>query len=532
MLRPGDRVGDWIVDAPLGEGGMGAVYRAHSAHTERVAAALKVLKETGDPGERPRFVREAEALAALRHPAIVRVLGVTEDRERGYLCLAMEFAEGPTLRARLDHGPMDTAEAFAVFAPLAGALAHAHERGVAHQDVKPANVVLARDGPRLVDFGVAVPLDRETLASGERHGTPAYLPPEVFLGAPVSPPAADVYAFCLVLHEALVGARVFPVQGPLDEVAARVAEAKRRQGPLDPGPRFPPVLRSVVREGTDSDPSRRPAMAEVRDRLFSAVERRNRAEAAGTRSAVAATHALGPGGADEPTTLVPDPPTPLAPRRRGRLAAAAAGVALVAGVGAWLSGGRGDDPAPVRWRPPAERRAARPEPPSPAPPVVPTPEPSPEPSPEPGPEATPVPTSRPTPAETPRGDSAPAADDVDLTGGWTMENVVDETNVAAYEGLRLAYRLTLRQVGSRVVGEGRKVGEDGGPAAGTPIVVRGWISDGVVEANFTERGGSRVSRGRFRWRLDPATGTLSGEFESDAARSSGRSTLRRARDGS
>src|SRR6187549_2675106 len=129
MLRAGERVGDWIIEGPLGEGGMGAVYRVHSALTERLVAALKVMKPTAEPDARARFVREAEALAALRHPAIVRVMGFNEDAERGLLYLVMELAVGDTLRARMARGPMTLAETLATFVPLAQGLDHAHSTG-------------------------------------------------------------------------------------------------------------------------------------------------------------------------------------------------------------------------------------------------------------------------------------------------------------------------------------------------------------------------------------------------------------------
>jgi len=92
MLRAGERLGDWIIEGPLGEGGMGAVYRVHSALTDRLTAALKVMKPTDEPDARARFVREAEALSALRHPAVVRVMGFSEDRERDLLYIVMELA--------------------------------------------------------------------------------------------------------------------------------------------------------------------------------------------------------------------------------------------------------------------------------------------------------------------------------------------------------------------------------------------------------------------------------------------------------
>src|SRR4029450_4981652 len=126
-LRQGDRVADWIVDAPLGEGAMGAVYRVHSTLSGRVEAALKVMKPSGETDARALFFREAETLSALRHPAIVQVMGFTEDPERGLLCLVMELAQGETLRQRLAHGAMALTAALQTLVPLTRGLTHPHE---------------------------------------------------------------------------------------------------------------------------------------------------------------------------------------------------------------------------------------------------------------------------------------------------------------------------------------------------------------------------------------------------------------------
>jgi eukaryotic-like serine/threonine-protein kinase len=276
MLRQGDRIADWIVDALLGEGAMGAVYRVHSALSGRVAAALKVMKPSGEANERTLFVREAEALSALRHPAIVHVMGFSEDTPGGLLCLVMELAEGETLRQRLAHGAMSLSEALSTFVPLASALDHAHDHGIFHRDLKPANVILCADGPRLVDFGIAA-LAREPALDGEvQMGTLAYLPPEAFHGGPGGPAAMDVYAFGLLLYEALTGSRGFAARPGLavDEAAQDIAERKRRQGPFDPGERFPHLLREVVRSATGPDPVWRPPMRAVRASLESLLERR------------------------------------------------------------------------------------------------------------------------------------------------------------------------------------------------------------------------------------------------------------------
>ena len=146
MLTAGDRIGDWVVEEPLGEGGMGAVYRVHSALTARLQAALKVLKTTSEPEARARFVREAESLSGLSHPGIVRVMSFGEDPVRGLPYMAMELVHGETLKTRLQRGPLTPADAVTAFAPLASALEYAHASGIFHRDIKPANVVLCRDG--------------------------------------------------------------------------------------------------------------------------------------------------------------------------------------------------------------------------------------------------------------------------------------------------------------------------------------------------------------------------------------------------
>ena len=278
MLRAGERIGDWIIEGPLGEGGMGAVYRVHSALTERLVAALKVMKPTEEPDARDRFVREAEALAALRHPAVVRVMGFSEDPERDLLYLVMELAVGETLRQRIARGAMDLPEALATFAPLAQGLDHAHASGIFHRDLKPANVVLTVDGtPRLVDFGIAAALHAEPLTSTGQLGTLPYLPPEVFRGHQADPAAIDVYAFGLLLHEALTGQRAFAVDAASSPAAAAaVIGIRKLQVPhLELPAYFPERVRDIVRRATDADPGARPTMHELRTELESAVERRS-----------------------------------------------------------------------------------------------------------------------------------------------------------------------------------------------------------------------------------------------------------------
>jgi formylglycine-generating enzyme required for sulfatase activity len=308
VLNPGDRVGDWVIEARLGEGGMGTVYRVHSVMSDRVVAALKILKATADAEARPRFVREAEALSTLSHPAIVRVMAVGEDPTLGLPYLAMELAHGETLKDRLQRGPLPLPEALSAFAPLASALEHAHAAGIFHRDVKPANIVLRPGGGvKLVDFGIAMAQSWEALTATGHVGTFSYLPPEIFRGERPDPQAIDVYAFGQCLHEALTGERPFAVESGLSPaaVAAAVGARKLQHGRLELGEGFPQALREEIWKATDPDPAQRTTMRSMREVLEPLWE----------LVAGPAAEPLPAVGSDRPppedhTMRVPDPPGP------------------------------------------------------------------------------------------------------------------------------------------------------------------------------------------------------------------------------
>jgi formylglycine-generating enzyme required for sulfatase activity len=375
-VEAGDRIGDWVVEEPLGEGGMGAVYRVHSALTDRLQAALKILKTTSEPDARERFVREAESLSALSHPAIVRVMAFGEDPVRGLPYLAMELAEGETLKSRLQRGPLSPAEAVTAFAPLASALEHAHAAGIHHRDVKPANVVLCRDGSvKLVDFGIATSQhDWDTMAEGEHLGTLPYLPPEIFRGERTDPKGIDVYGVGLMLYEALTGTRPFQVPSGLTPAAMAAAIGKRKleQQSFDLGESFPPALRGAVLQATHPLPSHRPTMRVLReaiDSLRAAIsDRRGRVPVPLPPRPQPDPHLP---RVEEHTMRVPEPPGPAIdegprpkrPRARARsrklLVAAGVGALLAAGLLAALLGRKRDEPAGGSTPPPAVERGPR-----------------------------------------------------------------------------------------------------------------------------------------------------------------------------
>jgi eukaryotic-like serine/threonine-protein kinase len=563
---------------------MGAVYRVHSALSLRVMAALKVMKPTSEPDARARFVREAEALSALRHPAIVHVMGFNEDPERGRLYLVMELAVGETLRARMSRGPMALPEALATFVPLAQGLDHAHSEGIFHRDLKPGNVVLTEDGtPRLVDFGIAAAREAESLTTTGQLGTLPYLPPEVFRGEHADPAAIDVYGFGLLIHEALTGQRPFAIPaGFTPAAAAAVVGVKKLQSPaLELAETYPERLRELVRRATDPDPEARPSMREVRESLESLVERRGSASEPGRLVASAPAVMV----EEDRTTRVPDP-TPAAaaalrgaeattnPRTRGRRrqdrlrtpVVAAAIVAAVIVVGAALASMTHRPAAePSPSAPPAAAprtvrsapvKAPKPSAPSAAPtrsalsaaptpsapsasyrdplalPPVPAATParhSPAPTPQPLTPAPPVARVRQPPPEPVAEPPAPLAAEAprpDFSGRWDLRQETDSTSD---EPITLGYRVNLLQEGNRVHGKGFKTIDNGVtllPSERTPIEIEGRIEGNELVLNFTDISRDVTSRGVMRYRLGPG-GALRGRFSRDDATGSGRSSAQR-----
>jgi eukaryotic-like serine/threonine-protein kinase len=257
MFRSGDELsGRYRVTGTLARGAMADVYEARDLVLER-RVAVKVLKgvEAGDPS---RFLEELRALAQLNHECVVRLYDVGADREDPYL--VMELVDGRTLRDVIEDGPLDPGTVAGLGHQIASALAHAHDAGVVHHDVKPANILIDGDWRgRLADFGVARTADRTGAHPEEILGTAAYLAPEQVAGEHVGAPA-DVYALGLVLLEALTGERAFPGQPAAAAVARLVRE------PTVPAD-LPPDWIELLRAMTARNPAQRPPAAAVGKRL-------------------------------------------------------------------------------------------------------------------------------------------------------------------------------------------------------------------------------------------------------------------------
>jgi tetratricopeptide (TPR) repeat protein/predicted Ser/Thr protein kinase len=272
----GARFGRYEIRGVLGAGGMGVVYRAYDPELAREVALKRVRgHERGTDQDRARLLREARALARLRHPAIVPVFDVGDVD--GELFFAMELVRGKTLDARLREGGLTWREAIAVLLPAAEGLAAAHAAGLVHRDFKPANVILADDGRTLVmDFGLARERGGASAAStrttsprdgpesdaavtrdGSVVGTPLYMSPEQFLAQPADA-RSDQFAFCVVLFETLQGRHPWQATS-LAELGARVVS-----GEIAPMPRrIPRWLDRAVRRGLRVDASERHASMEA-----------------------------------------------------------------------------------------------------------------------------------------------------------------------------------------------------------------------------------------------------------------------------
>jgi TolB-like protein/predicted Ser/Thr protein kinase len=252
LLTAGTRLGPYTIEALIGSGGMGEVYKAHDERLNRTVAIKRMIAD-----DVSRFQSEARAIAAINHPHICQIYDVGSDY------LVLEYLQGEPLG-----GPVTQDEAVRLAGQIADALHAAHERGILHRDLKPANVIVVRQGgtphAKLLDFGVARltsddPGATRTVA-GDVMGTPAYMSPEQ-AGAKPLDARSDVFSFGAVLYELIAGTRAFT-----GDSTAQILSAVLRD---DPGPLEAPVaLQQIVKRCLAKDPDRRfQTMADVRHAL-------------------------------------------------------------------------------------------------------------------------------------------------------------------------------------------------------------------------------------------------------------------------
>ncbi len=314
-LNRGDLIGRFVVLDVLGTGGMGIVYSAYDPHLDR-KVAIKLLRAAGANAEdaHARLLREAQAMAKIDHPNVIKVHEVGMYGDQVYV--AMEFAERGTVSAWLAQQRRSQREIVDVFVQAGRGLGAAHAAGLVHRDFKPDNLLLAADGTvRVTDFGLvgvlrgdtdvaaaeravppdidmslsgSTPLSQDLTRTGSIMGTPAYMSPEQFAGAPTSA-RTDQFAFCVALYEALYGERPFRGSS-FQELCANVTLGQL--APIPPGADVPRWLRRVLVRALAVEPSARyDSMDAVRAALLrESMRRRNRILALG--AIVAAVAAL------------------------------------------------------------------------------------------------------------------------------------------------------------------------------------------------------------------------------------------------
>ena len=355
--RIGTVLGGYRIEAGIGRGGMGVVYRAEQVRLQRQVAIKLIAPELSeDPAFRERFERESRLAASIDHPNVVPVHEAGEAD--GVLFISMRYVDGTDLRSLLaTEGRLEPGRVAEIVAQVAAALDAAHARGLVHRDVKPANVLLASAGGReyayLTDFG----LTKHTSSlggltkTGEWVGTLDYVAPEQIQGGGLDA-RTDVYALGCVLHQALTGQVPYVRDSDVAKMYAHLNEPPPSARAVVPG--LPPELDEVIARAMAKDPEERyPSAGDLgraahaaAQRLVPAEPERSvaRGEAAPTTALAAAPAPTAP--AAPPTQQLPPepPPPPPAPvtrglpqRRRGRgfavgIAAAVLGAGILAGA--------------------------------------------------------------------------------------------------------------------------------------------------------------------------------------------------------
>jgi serine/threonine-protein kinase len=259
------RVGRYQIVGLIGEGSNGRVFRAEDLQLARHVAlkAIRLTSRSGAPrGEIDKAVREARLAAELEHPHIVHVYEVSQASDVCYI--TMELVEGGNLKDLVaSSGPLDPQRACQLIAEAAEALGYAHQQGVIHRDVKPANLMLSRGGRcKLADFGLAVLQGPGTTDSGHvapAAGTPQYMAPEIIKGEPAGP-QSDIYSLAATLWYLLVGAPPFAANNVGDLLIQHLQEPLPKLAKLRPG--IPQSLVKVIARALQKEPARRFESAE------------------------------------------------------------------------------------------------------------------------------------------------------------------------------------------------------------------------------------------------------------------------------
>ncbi|MEV4677837.1 MULTISPECIES: serine/threonine-protein kinase [Actinomadura] len=305
-LEPGDprALGQYEVIGRLGAGGQGAVFLGKAPGGEYVAVKLLHAQMANDPAARARFTREVSAAQKVEPFCTARVLEADVQGDQPYV--VSEFIDGPSLHDVVAHdGPRSAAELERLAIGTATALAAIHEAGIVHRDFKPNNVMLASDGPRVVDFGIARTVNSQesaVTATGMVVGTPGYLAPEQLTGAPLTP-AVDIFAWGATMVFAATGQSPFEAD-TLPVIINRILNEEPDLSALPPGP-----LRDLIGRCLSKDAGLRPPAPQLLLNLLGAVGAAPAGQGAGQEDLLNQ-------GTRIASQLPPPPPVPPAPQHR------------------------------------------------------------------------------------------------------------------------------------------------------------------------------------------------------------------------
>jgi serine/threonine protein kinase len=295
-LNSGVKLGPYEIVSPLGAGGMGEVYRARDTRLDRTVA-IKVLNSflASSPELKQRFEREGRAVSKLNHPHICTLYDIGQQDGTDYL--VMEFLEGESLAEQLRRGALPSSEVLKIGIEIADALDKAHRIGIVHRDIKPGNIMLTKAGAKLLDFGLAKPLNAmasaasgsgsapsftaaATLTSpspvspltteGTILGTIQYMSPEQIEGKEADA-RSDIFSFGAVLYELATGKRAFQGKSQLKVASAILEDDPQPASALQPN--LAPALNHVIGTCLAKDPENRfQSAADVKLQLKWAVQ--------------------------------------------------------------------------------------------------------------------------------------------------------------------------------------------------------------------------------------------------------------------
>ncbi len=270
----GQTLGPYQILEKIGQGGMAEVYKGFHPALHRYVA-IKLLGQflQADPSFARRFQREAQAVAALRHPNIIQIFDFGTQNDSHYL--VMEYVEGKDLGDEIERRcaggePFTPNEILQLLSQVADALDYAHEQGVVHRDIKPGNILITEDGRAiLTDFGLAMLRDRVSPATmGRSFGTPEYIAPEQAIDSRAAVPQSDIYALGVILYEMVTGHLPFEDESPLSLALKHINEEPtppRHYVPQLPEAVEAVILRALAKEPTERFPTTRAMVKALRE---------------------------------------------------------------------------------------------------------------------------------------------------------------------------------------------------------------------------------------------------------------------------